>query len=87
MKYITATSWDNDMGGGWEMEGRNLLKQFLKDCSNAKRFPPVFIVTSNSVAQVDMRNTLFNFGYKAAANPDHWIHPSWHDPIIAEKAP
>lgn len=71
LKSIRLTYWDNDMGGGWEFEGRNLLKQFLQDCKNANYWPHVVIVTSNSVAALDMESTLKSYGYTKQ------IHGSW----------
>jgi hypothetical protein len=62
-KQITRTYWDNDMGGGWELEGRNLIKQYLTDISNAGIRHEVVIVTSNTVAASDMAKTLASFGY------------------------
>jgi hypothetical protein len=61
---ISHVYWDNDMGYGYELEGRVLLKQFIQDCKNAGHFPAVMIVTGNSVAARDMETTLQQAGYK-----------------------
>lgn len=63
LKSITHVYWDNDMGYGYELEGRVLLKQFIQDCQNAKLFPGIVIVTGNSVAAQDMEITLQQAGY------------------------
>lgn len=63
LKQIAVTFWDNDMGHGWEYEGRNLLKQFIQDCKNANHYPFIAIVTSNTVAADDMVLTLRQAGY------------------------
>lgn len=64
LKSISLVYWDNDMGYGYELEGRVLLKQFLQDCKNAGVFPGIMIVTGNSVAAKDMEASLQQAGYK-----------------------
>ena len=54
LKSISRTYWDNDMGGGWELEGRNLLKKFLQDCQSINHWPEVVIITANIIAHEDM---------------------------------
>lgn len=73
LKQTARTYWDNDMGGGWELEGRNLLKQHLQDCANAGHYPEVIIVTSNSVAERDMFVTLERYGY-SRKDARLWTH-------------
>lgn len=73
LKSIELIGWDNDMGYGYEFEGRVLIRQFLQDCKNAKHFPRVYIVTGNSVAREDMYKTLKEFGYE----PTHDDDQSW----------
>lgn len=72
-KRVGHTYWDNDMGYGWEREGRHLLKQFIKDCKSAKWYPTIQIVTSNSVAAEDMRATLKAANYMLDAD-NRWVH-------------
>ena len=72
-KQVESVSWDNDMGYGWELEGRNLLKQYLTDCRNQKHWPTMFIVTSNTVAAKDMEVSLKQAGYKFVPYKG-WIH-------------
>lgn len=73
LKQTARTYWDNDLGGGWELEGRNLLKQHLQDCANAGHYPEVVVVTSNSVAARDMIGTLQQYGYTQEGN-EPWRH-------------
>lgn len=73
-KSITTIGWDNDMGHGWEYEGRNLLKQFMADCKNAKYWPNVQVITSNVVARMEMNKTLEENGYKLDDDGVNWIH-------------
>lgn len=72
-KSITTIGLDNDMGHGWEHEGRNLLKQFMADCKNEKYWPKVQIVTSNTVAMIEMYKTLQENGYQLDSNGVDWI--------------
>lgn len=74
LKQTRLTYWDNDMGYGWEYEGRNLLKQFIQDCKNAKWYPHVVIVTSNSVAAEDMKRTLVEADYAWNNKEGAWVH-------------
>lgn len=68
LKSISHVYWGNDMGYGYELEGRVLLKQFLQDCKNAGVFPKVVIVTGNTVAERDMTLSLQQAGYKLVDN-------------------
>lgn len=72
-KHITAVGWDNDMGYGWDNEGRNLMKKWLTDCKNSNRFPIVYILTSNTIAQKEMELTLKDYGYEFIEN-EGWFH-------------
>jgi hypothetical protein len=73
-KQITAVGWDNDMGYGWENEGRNLMKAWLQDCKNSNRFPIVYILTGNNIAEKEMKLTLQDYGYEYREN-EGWFHP------------
>lgn len=64
-KQIGTLFMDNDMGGGFEVEGRNILKQFLTDCKNQKHYPAsVHIVSSNEPASRVMASMLKEHGYR-----------------------
>jgi len=69
---ISRIYWDNDMGYGWEYEGRNLLKSFMEDCKRTNLFPVVSIVTANPIAAEDMCKTLEAAGYKGSPDRKNW---------------
>lgn len=62
---IHTLAMDNDMGHGWEFEGRNILKRFFdKVCKPTSVYPSfVMIMTNNSPAADDMAGTLKQHGY------------------------
>jgi hypothetical protein len=64
-KQIGTLLMDNDMGGPFEVEGRNILKQFLTDCKNQNHYPKsVHILTSNTPAAEAMALSLKEHGYR-----------------------
>jgi len=81
---IHTLAMDNDMGHGWEFEGRNILKKFLAACEpwlgsgQGRPFPnpdyPTFVmlVTSNGPAAIDMAGTLRQHGY-TREGVDRWV--------------
>ena len=73
-KQMSILYMDNDMGHGWEFEGRNILRQFLVDCRNAKHYvPQVMIVTSNCAAREAMIADLTSHGYRKHQNDPRWM--------------
>lgn len=68
MRSIRCVSWDNDMGHGWDYEGRKLLKQFLSDCKNDDYWPEIVLVTANTRAFDDMVQTLMYYKYTPESN-------------------
>jgi hypothetical protein len=72
---IHTLAMDNDMGHGWEFEGRNILKKYLSACEpwlgsgqaligpNPSYPVHVVLVTSNEPAAKSMRDLLREHGY------------------------
>lgn len=71
---IHTLAMDNDMGHGWEFEGRNILKRFLEVCQAETASYPAFVllVTSNGPAASDMAGTLRQHGY-TREGVDRWV--------------
>jgi hypothetical protein len=73
---IHTLAMDNDMGHGWEFEGRNILKRFFdKICQPTTVYPVhVVLVTNNEPAAKSMRDLLREHGYKQQS-PTEFVRP------------
>ena len=76
MLAVHTLAMDNDMGHGWDFEGRNILKKFLEVCRAQTASYPVHVVlvTNNEPAAKSMRDLLREHGYKQQS-PTGFVRP------------